>query len=127
MSAPSHYSPARSADHTVSDPRAAYQTRVAEISLRERKLTLRDQRFVRLRITVFVAALGLITLCLGDPEHVSWWWLTIPAVLFFGLLPFHQACVRRLKRARATGEIQARYLRGLDGGFGTEDTNGRGC
>lgn len=124
MSAPSHYSPARSADHTVSDPRAAYQTRIAEIALRERKLTLRDQRFVRLRIAVFVAALGLITLCLGDPKHVSWWWLTIPAVLFIGLLPFHQACVRRLRRAKAIGEFHASRVRRLDREFGADVSNG---
>ena len=58
MSAPSHYSPASSADRTVSDPRAAYQARIDEIAVREKKLTRRDQRFVRLRIAVFVLAAG---------------------------------------------------------------------
>ncbi len=124
MSAPYLYSRASSADRTVSDPRAAYQSRIDEIAARERKLTRRDQRFVRLRIAAFVLSLGLITLCLGDPEHVSWWWLTIPAVLFFGLLPFHQACVRRLKRARAIGEFHASRLRRLDREFGADVSNG---
>ena len=85
MSAPYHYSPASSSDHTVSDPRAAYQARLDNIAVREKKLQRRDQRFVRLRVAIFIFAVGLAILCLGEPEFVSWWWITIPALLFCGL------------------------------------------
>ncbi|MCA9009458.1 MAG: hypothetical protein KDB01_06910 [Planctomycetaceae bacterium] len=124
MSAPYLYSRASSADRTVADPRAAYQSRIDEVAARERKLTRRDLRFVRFRIAAFVLSLGLITLCLGDPEHVSWWWLTIPAIAFFSLLPFHQVCVRKLKRARAISAFHASRLRRLDREFGADVSDG---
>jgi len=124
MSAPYHYSPASSSDRTVSDPRAAYQTRLDNIAVREKKLQRRDQRFVRLRVAIFVLAVGLAILCLGDPAFVSWWWITIPAVLFCGLLPFHQVCLKRLKHARAVSAFHASRLRRLDREFGADISNG---
>jgi len=123
MSIP-QYLPASSADRTVSDPRAAYQSRVDEIAVHEKKFARRDQRFVRFRIAYFVLALGLITLCLGDPKHVSWWWLTIPVVLFGSLLPFHQKCLRNLKRARAIRAFHTSRLRRLDREFGEDVSDG---
>ena len=123
MSIP-QYLPASSADRTVSDPRAAYQSRIDEIAVCEKKFARRDRRFVRFRITYFVLALGLFTLCLGDPKHVSWWWLTIPVVLFCSLLPFHQNCLRHLKRARAIGAFHTSRLRRLDREFGQDVSNG---
>jgi hypothetical protein len=124
MSATYHYSPASSAERTVSDPRAAYQARLNEVAMRETKLSRRDQRFVRLRVAIFVLAVGLAILCLGDPEYVSWWWITIPAVLFCGLLPFHQACLKRLKHVRAVSAFHASRLRRLDREFGADVSNG---
>lgn len=124
MSAPHHYSPPLSSDRTVSDPRAAYQARRDNIAVREKKLTRRDQRFVRLRVGIFVLAVGLAILCLGDPEFVSWWWIMIPAMLFCGLLPFHQACLKRLKHARAVSAFHASRLRRLDREFGADISNG---
>ena len=124
MSAPYLYSPASPSDRTVSDPRAAYQTRLNEIAVREKKLTRRDQRYVRLRVAIFVLAVGLAILCLGEPEFVSWWWIMIPAVQFCGLLPFHQVCLKKLQHARAVSAFHASRLRRLDRKFGADVSNG---
>lgn len=90
----------------------------------KKKLTRRDQRFVRFRVAIFVMAVGLAILCLGDPDYVSWWWISIPALLFFSLLPFHQACIKRLKRAQAVSGFHASRLRRLDREFGADVSNG---
>ena len=124
MSAPYFYSPALSSDRTVSDPRAAYQARLDEIAVREKKLTRRDQRYIRVRVGIFVLAVGLAILCLGDPEFIPWWWILIPAALFCGLLPFHQACLRKLTQARAASAFHASRLRRLDREFGADISNG---
>jgi hypothetical protein len=124
MSAPHNYSPVSSADRTVSDPRTAYQSRIDEIAVREKKFARRDKRFVRFRVAFFALALGLFILCLGDPKHVSWWWLIIPAVLFGSLLPFHQSCIRQLKLAQAIGTFHASRLRRLDREFGVDVSDG---
>lgn len=124
MSAPYLYSPASSPDRAVSDPRAAYQTRLNDIAVREKKLTWRDQRFGRLRVAIFVLAVGLAILCLGEPEFVSWWWIMIPAVLFCGLLPFHQVCLKKLQHARAVSAFHASRLRRLDRKFGADVSDG---
>ena len=86
MSAPYLYTPAAATDGTVSDPRAAYQTRIDAMAVLGTKLTRRDLRFVRFRVAIFVMAVGLAILCFGDPDYVSWWWISIPALLFFSLL-----------------------------------------
>ncbi|MDA1231438.1 MAG: hypothetical protein O2856_11740, partial [Planctomycetota bacterium] len=124
MSAPHLYSPASSAGRTASGPRAVYQARIDATAVQEKKLTRRDQRFVRFRVTIFVSAVALAILCLGDPDYVSWWWILIPAVLFFSLLPFHQACLPRLHRTPAVGAFPASRLRRLDREFGADISDG---
>jgi len=124
MSAPYLYTPASATDKTVTDPRAAYQARIDAMAVLKKKLTRRDQRFVRFRVAIFVMAVGLAILCLGDPDYVSWWWISIPALLFFSLLPFHQACIKRLKRAQAVSGFHASRLRRLDREFGADVSNG---
>ncbi|MCX7389373.1 MAG: hypothetical protein NTX48_22150 [Planctomycetales bacterium] len=124
MSAPYLSSQNPASDPPVSDPRAAYQKRLNDIAVREKKLVRRDQRFVRLRVAIFVLAVGLTILCLGEPEFVSWWWITIPAGLFCGLLPFHQACLKRLKHAMAVRAFHASRLRRLDREFGSDVSDG---
>ena len=88
------------------------------------KLTRRDLRFVRFRVAIFVMAVGLAILCFGDPDYVSWWWISIPALLFFSLLPFHHVCIKRLKRAQAVSAFHASRLRRLDREFGADISNG---
>ena len=124
MSAPYLYSPASSLDGTVSDPRAAYQARIDAMAVQEKKLTRRELRFVRFRVAIFVMAVGLTILCLGEPDYVSWRWIAIPAGLFFSLLPFHQACIKRLKRAQAVSAFHASRLRRLNREFGADVSDG---
>lgn len=124
MSVPNLYSPASSAGRTASGPRAAYQARIDAMAVQEKKLTRRDQRFVRLRVGIFVSAVGLAILCLGDPDYVSWWWIIIPAVLFFSLLPFHQACIKRRNRTQVIVAFHASRLRRLDREFGADISDG---
>jgi len=71
-----------------------------------------------LRVGIFVLAVGLAILCLGDPKFISMVVIMIPAALFCGLLPFHQACLRKLKQARAVSAFHASRLRRLDREFG---------
>ncbi len=94
------------------------------MALLEKKLTRRDQRFVRFRVAIFVMAVGLAILCLGDPDYVSWWWISIPALLFVSLLPFHQTCIKRLKHAQAVSGFHASRLRRLDREFGADVSDG---
>lgn len=124
MSAPHLYTPTAATDGTVSDPRAAYQARIDAMAVLGKKLIRRDHRFVRFRVAVFVMAVGLAILCLGDPDYVSWWWISIPALLFVALLPFHQACIKRLKRTQAVSGFHASRLRRLDRQFGADVSNG---
>jgi hypothetical protein len=124
MSAPYLYSSASATDKTITDPRAAYQTRIDAMAELGKKLKRRDQRFVRFRVAIFVFAVGLAILCLGEPEYVSWWWISIPALIFVSLLPFHQACIRRLKLAQAVSGFHTSRLRRLDREFGEDISNG---
>ncbi|HRA86728.1 MAG TPA: hypothetical protein PK992_01620 [Planctomycetaceae bacterium] len=124
MSAPHLFAPLSNAKAASQDPRAAYRARQEEISVQVRKLTRRDKRFVRLRVGIFLLGIGLAILCLGEPEYVSWWWITIPVGLFTALLPFHQSCLKRSKRAHAVGSFHAGRLRRLDREFGVDVSNG---
>ncbi|HQZ63508.1 MAG TPA: hypothetical protein PLY87_00470 [Planctomycetaceae bacterium] len=124
MSAPHLFAPLSNAKAASQDPRAAYRARQEEISVQVRKLTRRDKRFVRLRVGIFLLGIGLAIMCLGEPEYVSWWWITIPVGLFTALLPFHQSCLKRSKRAHAVGSFHAGRLRRLDREFGVDVSNG---
>ena len=74
-------------------PRAAYENRLREVTEDVRELSQRDSRFVQFRTAIFLGALALGILCIGESEHISWFWMLIPVVLFLSLLPFHQKCL----------------------------------
>lgn len=106
------------------DPRLAYQARLDAIAGREKKLARRDQRFVRIRVGVFVLGIVLVTLSIVEPEYFSWLWVLIPILLFASLLPFHQICLKRLKTAQAIRSFHAGRLRRLDRQFGPDISDG---
>lgn len=106
------------------EPRSAYENRLREVSEQVRELSQRDQFLVRIRIGIFLTALALGILCIGESEHVSWFWMLIPVVSFLILLPFHQRCLRRLLTARAVCRFHESRLSRLDRHFGTDIADG---
>ena len=111
-------------ERSVIDPRAAYQQRLDEVSRHVTKLSRRDLRFVRIRTVVFIAALLLGILCIGEPKHVSWLWMLIPVSIFIALLPLHQSIVRQLNTAQAICRFHESRLSRLDRKFGEEIADG---
>jgi len=107
-----------------SEPRAAYESRLREVTEQVHELAYRDLRFVQGRTAVFLGALGLGILCIGESDHVSWLWMLIPVGLFLGLLPFHQKCVRKLAKANAICRFHESRIQRLDRHFGTEIADG---
>lgn len=118
--------PVSSAHHGSSppEPRKAYENRLKEVTDEVRELSRRDTLFVRMRTTVFIGAVGLGVLCIGESEHISWMWMLLPTVLFLGLLPFHQQCLRRLGLAKAICGFHESRLSRLDRVFGTKVADG---
>ena len=105
-------------------PRAAYENRLREVTEDVRELSQRDSRFVQFRTAIFLGALALGILCIGESEHISWFWMLIPVVLFLSLLPFHQKCLRKLATAKAICRFHASRIQRLDRHFGTEIADG---
>jgi hypothetical protein len=105
-------------------PRAAYENRLREVTEEVRDLSQRDSRFVQFRTAIFLGALGLGILCIGESEHISWFWMLIPVLLFLSLLPFHQQCLRKLATAKAICRFHESRIQRLDRHFGSEIADG---
>jgi hypothetical protein len=109
---------------TFVEPREAYQTRLTEVTQQVRELSHRDLLFVRLRTGVFISAVLLGILCIGESDHLSWYWMFVPVFVFLALLPFHQASLRKLARAQAICRFHQSRIERLDRRFGTEIADG---
>ncbi len=105
-------------------PREAYEKRLREISENVQEYTQRDLTFVRIRTGIFVAALLLGILCIGEAKHVSWMWMLLPAGIFGALLPFHQRCLKKLSTAQAIVRFHESRLNRLDRKFGSDVVDG---
>ncbi len=116
--------PSKPTDRPAPDPRAAYQNRLDEVSRQATKLSRRDLRFVRIRTAVFIAAMLLGILCIGESQRVAWQWMLIPVALFLGLLPFHQRIARRLGTAQSICRFHESRLSRLDRKFGEDIADG---
>ncbi len=106
------------------EPREAYANRLREVSEQVRELSQRDQLFVRIRTGIFLGALLLGILCIGESKYISWLWMLVPTVIFLGLLPFHQSCLRKLSLAQAICRFHESRLSRLDRSFGTAVVDG---
>ncbi len=109
---------------TEIEPREAYEKRLEEVTAQIGDLSRRDLLFVRIRTGIFLAALLLGILCIGESDHISWLWMFVPTVLFLSLLPFHQACLRKLSTAQAIRKFHESRLSRLERRFGTEVADG---
>ena len=56
---------------TEIEPREAYEKRLEEVTAQIGDLSRRDLRFVRIRTGIFLAALLLGILCIGESDHIS--------------------------------------------------------
>jgi hypothetical protein len=115
--------PAASGALSIS-PRSAYERRLGEVQTEEAELLVKDSTFVRIRTGIFVSALLLGILCVGESQYVSWLWMLVPVGIFFCLLPFHQRCMRRLQLARARVQFHKSRISRLDRVFGPEVVDG---
>ncbi|MDG3003032.1 MutS-related protein [Paludisphaera mucosa] len=91
------------------DLHAEYSRRLALHEHARKRWDQVDARLADLRLVVFVlaAALAGYTYAYGQP---SWWWLSVPAGAFVGLLLAHEPIHRRAVRSVRTIEF---YKRGL--------------
>ena len=131
-----HNSSAKQADHAKQTdsakpidaanaaPREAYEKRLSEINDRVKEYTQRDLMFVRIRTGIFIAALLLGILCIGESKHVSWLWMLVPTGIFGALLPFHQRCLKKLSTAQAIVRFHESRLNRLDRKFGSDVVDG---
>ena len=117
-------SPTAPAKQTDSAPREAYEKRLREINDKVQEYTRRDLMFVRIRTGIFVAALLLGILCIGEARHVSWLWMLLPAGIFAALVPFHQRCLKKLSTAQAIVRFHESRLNRLDRKFGSDVVDG---
>lgn len=115
--------PAASGALSIS-PRASYERRLAEVQTDEADLLARDSVFVRIRTAIFISAVLLGILCVGESQYVSWLWMLVPVLIFAALLPFHQACMRRLQLARSRVQFHQSRISRLDRVFGPEVVDG---
>ncbi len=114
----------KTSDVSPAEPRNAYRDRLHTVSEQVRELSQKDQTFVKVRTAIFLAALGLGILCVGESDRVSWMWMFIPLALFVGLLPFHQVCIRKLSLAKAICRFHESRISRLDRKFGVEIADG---
>lgn len=110
---------------SAQSPMAAYELRLQEVRAAMAELVQRDNRFVRFRTGIFIAAVGLGILCIGERDLVSWWWISVPLAAFIALLPFHQRCLGRLARAKALEAFHESRIARLHRIFGTDVADGK--
>ncbi len=106
-------------------PMEAYESRLKDVRAEIAELEVRDNRFVRVRTIIFVVAVGLGILCIGEPDLVSWWWMAVPVLGFLALLPFHQRCVGMLARSRSLQAFHESRIARLHRIFGNDVADGK--
>ena len=110
--------PAAVANPVTSSPAATPQQIYVQRSKgfidQARQLTELERRFVRIRVVVFLIAVCLAALCIGD-RSVSWWWMALPAAAFAVLVPLHNKCVAKLRRCESVRLFYQGCLDRLEG------------
>ena len=86
-----------------------YDARLQRCETRVAALRRSDQRFVRLRLAVFLLLMATAFVSIGD-RSVSLLWMLVPGIAFVILVLVHGRAMRRLKRAAAAQQffLQAR-------------------
>lgn len=113
-----------SADHAVSEPEAAYQSRLQEVAASIEVLEGRDRKFLRVRSILGVVSIGLGVLCIGRSDVVAWYWMLLPLAVFLIVLPFDRSCLTRLSHLRQVRGFHESRLRRLKRDFSGESVVG---
>lgn len=104
-------------------PREIYEQRLQRFSARAVALRRSERHFSRVRVFIFVVAVCLASICIGD-STVSWLWLLLPAGVFGALLPFHSRCIRRLRRCAAVQRFYEGCLDRVNDNWKSRSQNG---
>ncbi|MBL8815913.1 MAG: hypothetical protein JNL58_07765 [Planctomyces sp.] len=95
-------------------PEDAYRRRLEEIQVLTTQLENREKKFVYARVAVFLVAIALGCICLGDSD-VSWIWMLLPGGVFLLLLSPHTRCLRNLEKHRNVRDFYRMCLNRLAG------------
>ncbi|MFM7057929.1 MAG: MutS-related protein [Planctomycetota bacterium] len=106
-------------------PSERYQQRLEQILAETAVCERRDRRFVLIRTLLGLLQLGVIVLCLGESDRVSWLWLLLPFAAFLLVLPFDRRCLRELQRLQAARRFLESRLARLQRVFGVDLPDGR--
>lgn len=112
-------------DAVAIKPSVRYQQRLQQILAETELYERRDRRFVVIRTLLGLLQLGVIALCIGESERVSWMWLLLPMSIFLAVLPFDQRCLRQLQRLQAAKRFLESRLARLQRVFGSDLADGR--
>jgi hypothetical protein len=112
-------------DAVAIKPSVRYQQRLQQILAETELYERRDRRFVVIRTLLGLLQLGVIALCIGESERVSWMWLLLPMSIFLAVLPFDQRCLRQLQRLQAARRFLESRLARLQRVFGSDLADGR--
>lgn len=112
-------------DAVALKPSIRYQQRLQQILAETELYERRDRRFVVIRTLLGLLQLGVIALCIGESERVSWMWLLLPMSIFLAVLPFDQRCLRQLQRLQAARRFLESRLARLQRVFGSDLADGR--
>ncbi len=112
-------------DAATLKPSLRYQQRLEQILAETAVCERRDRRFVLIRTLLGLLQLGVIVLCLGESDRVSWLWLLLPLAAFLVVLPFDRRCLRELQRLQAARRFLESRLSRLQRVFGADLPDGR--
>jgi len=112
-------------DAVAIKPSVRYQERLQQIVAETDVYERRDRRFVVIRTLLGLLQLGVIALCIGESERISWMWLLLPMTIFLAVLPFDQRCLRHLQRLQAARRFLESRLARLQRVFGADLADGR--
>ncbi|MEY3174683.1 MAG: mismatch repair protein MutS [Planctomycetota bacterium] len=112
-------------DAAAMAPSVRYQQRLEQILAETVLCERRDRRFVKIRTLLGLLQLGVIVLCVGESERVSWLWLLLPLAAFLAVLPFDRRCLRELQRLQAARRFLESRLSRLQRIFGADLPDGR--
>lgn len=104
-------------------PRDIYAKRLGQVAVRSRDLRRSERTFSRLRVVLFLIAVCLAAICIGDSTF-SWLWLLLPASIFGSLLPFHTKCIRRLRRCESVQKFYTGCMERLNGAWKSRPQSG---